>query len=458
MSSSALYFLAERYFNRTAGLLGVLAYMLQPMSFITSMQWFNAHVLILYVVLMMMAILRYWETVTYGKDKRRQRSELRWIIIAGLMGGFACGVKITGLIPVGILIFFTGRQWWRTLLWVIIACSPWYLVNLVHFGNPVFPHYEQWFGWLNFGVQEQVTEFQKEVASLPPGFYPWGDPWTLTFKINAPWAKEGELSEIGPFLLAFTIPLIFMPKKNWKRPAIFLAVFCVISYAYWFLQERYFAPRYMLYIFALHGLVAAYGVSIAIRNVKHIMVPILIVLLAIFGYAVTLKYAYSTHLYVPMVREAYLQQNLPALGLFEHINENNPDWRLYEVGFRNYRFYADFDMMDDQYVWHLGDRYRFHNAEAQDLHDWLLSLNRTHILIDEGSTEMWNNERYQLPRTDPEFEYYFQPALRLEDWLVYEVVQDPERAARERRYAQPPVEETAVGSETSTAETEESLQ
>ncbi len=456
MASAGLFFLGERYFSRTAGLLGVLAYLLQPMSFVTSMQWFTAHMLIMYVVLMMMAILRFWETVTYGKDNRRQRSEFRWIIIAGLMGGFACAVKITGLIPVAILIMFTGRQWWRTLLWVVIACSPWYLVNLIHFGNPVFPHYEQWFGWLKFGIQEQVTQFQSEITAIPAGFYPWTNPWALTFYTNAPWAQEGQLSEIGPFLFAFTIPLFFMPKKNWKRPAIFLALFCLISYAYWYFNETSFLPRYLLYIFALHGLLAAYGVSTAIRNMKHIMVPLLIVLLTIFGYAVTLKYAFSTHIYVPMIREAYLQQNLPALQLFRHINENNPDWRVYEVGFRNYRFFAEFDLMDDQYVWHTGDRYRFHNEEALDLHDWLLSHDRTHIIVNEGNQEMWYNERYVLPRQDPEFDYYFQPALRLEDWLVYEVMQDPERAARERRYSELAAGETTTG-ETSTVETEDSV-
>jgi len=427
MASFGLYFIGERYFGRTAGLIAVLAYMLLPMSYITATQWFVAHMLNMYLILMMLAILTWWDTVTYGKDNRRQRSDMRWLIIAGLMGGFACGTKITGLIPVALLILMTGRQWWRTLIWVMIGASPWYLVNLIHFGNPIFPHYEQWFGWLNFGIQEATTQFQSEAQSLPTGFYPWGDPWALTFSINAPWANEGELSEIGPFLLAFTIPLFFIPRKKWTPAAIRIGVFLLVAYAYWLFVEGYFSPRYLLYVAAFHGLLAAYGVAYAMNNYKKVIIPILILLLAIFGYAVTMKYASPTLRYVPIVREHYLHQNFPALQIFKHINENQPDMRLFQIGFKNYRFWADFDMIDDQHIWAYGERYRYYNESAESLYNWLLSLDRTHVLVNEGVEEMWYNQTYDLPKDDPKFFYYFKPVIEFENLKIYELIEDPER-------------------------------
>jgi hypothetical protein len=431
MASFGIFFIGDRYFGRTAGLVAVLIYMLLPMSYICDMQWFAEHILIMYTVLMLLAVLTWWDTVTYGKDKRNQRSDMRWLVIAGLMGGFAASTKIYGLIPAAILVLLTGRQWWRTLIWVIIGLSPWYLVNAIHFGNPLFPHYEQWFGWMKFGIQEATTQNQSEAQSLPNGFYPWSDPWNLTFSINAPWAKKGEMSEIGPFLLAFSIPLLLIPWKKWTPAAIKIGIFVLVAYLYWFLIEKYFSPRYMLYVFAIHGIIAAYGFTLVIRNYKKVFIPILILLLAIFGYAVTMKYANPTCWYVPIQREVYLNKNFPAMQIFKHINENEPDIRLFQVGFKNYRFWADFDMIGDQNVRAYGERYRQFNQSAEQLYNWLKSLNRTHILVNEDVREMWFNQTYELPKSDPEFYFYFQPAIELEDWTVYRLTDDPERERQE---------------------------
>jgi len=420
LAGGAIYHIGIRYFGRTAALIGVLAFFAQPMVYICSMEWYTAHFVVLYTVLGLYGVLRWHESGRKSEENGEERYDHRWLMLAGLMGGLASASKITGLVPALLLIILSGKHFWRTLIFTIASAFPWYIFNVIHFGNPVFPHFDNLLGFLKFGTMESATETTAETKALPGGFYPWSDPWTQTFQFNAPWAKEGEPSKIGPFMLAFTIPLIFIPIKKWTRTAIYTGVFVLVAYAYWLFIEKTFSPRYLVYVSAVHGLLAAYGLSIAFGKYKKYFVPVLLILLYIFVTDITVKYAQDKVIYDDLGRQIYLKENRDAVELFQEFNENHQDIRLYAVGFKEYRFFADFDMIDDKYVRVEGTRYRHHNESAQDLYSWLKNeLGRTHIWVNDTVDEMWFTDDYLLPFDDPDFLYYFTLAFKYGPYEIF---------------------------------------
>ncbi len=88
-----------------------------------------------------------------------QHEDRRWLLMSGLMCGLAMGSKYLGLMGFGllglILVAIGLRTNLRTLfskaLWfgipAVLVASPWYMKNVIWFGNPVFPLYFGGPGW-----------------------------------------------------------------------------------------------------------------------------------------------------------------------------------------------------------------------------------------------------------------------------------------------------------------------
>jgi hypothetical protein len=88
----------------------------------------------------------------------------RWVALAGVLAGLACGFKYTGVVlvalPVGVMLLVGLRAGWGRRvksasvfgLAALAAFSPWLVKNAVMTGNPVFPLFSQHFdsqpaGW-----------------------------------------------------------------------------------------------------------------------------------------------------------------------------------------------------------------------------------------------------------------------------------------------------------------------
>jgi hypothetical protein len=82
---------------------------------------------------------------------------LRSAVIAGVITGFACGVKLPAvpqlLVLLPIVLFFLTRRIQPSILFVVsalVAFSPWLIRNVIWSGNPVFPEAQHLLGHAHF--------------------------------------------------------------------------------------------------------------------------------------------------------------------------------------------------------------------------------------------------------------------------------------------------------------------
>ncbi len=145
-------------------------------------------------------------------SKAEGGTELRWIIIAGLLAGFSAGCKYTALVlivmPLGLAIL-VGRwssQPRRVTAFVlfslagVVSFAPWMLKNLAFTGNPVFPLAGSVFDSFPAGWSAELAEhFARSHAPSP-------DESALSVRAGAMWSKviADRSQRFGPavFLLA----------------------------------------------------------------------------------------------------------------------------------------------------------------------------------------------------------------------------------------------------------------
>ena len=85
----------------------------------------------------------------------REYDQRGWILLAGLLAGWAMGTKYTGAIPAalgGVVLALECLRRHRPLITPLVLYSaasaivftPWLIKNIFYFGNPVFPFFYQW--------------------------------------------------------------------------------------------------------------------------------------------------------------------------------------------------------------------------------------------------------------------------------------------------------------------------
>jgi hypothetical protein len=145
-----------------SGLIAALAAGLTPWLLLLAPIGFNEGALLLYGVLSIGLLLRALHAQSF-----------RVIALAGVMAGFACGVKLTAvpmvvLIPAIAAVIVRPRQFGFVALFCIVAAvtfSPWLIRNFVWVGNPVFPEAMNVLGHGHFS-QDQVNRW--ELSHRPP--------------------------------------------------------------------------------------------------------------------------------------------------------------------------------------------------------------------------------------------------------------------------------------------------
>jgi len=242
MSSVFLYRIGARLGGRTVGLLAALLFLIQPWAYFTYMQWFSGPVMLMFLMagIWCVAYTQHW-----------------WV--AGVLLGFALAAKITCAPLVIILVVLSGRHWWKVLLLALLASSPWWLVNIWDWGNPIYPFKEQWFTWITIGQAPIAETVDHARPVLPPDWFSWRGHWTNWWYSSNPIAIPGEMTLAGPWCLALTAPLL-LTIRQWTKRIWILVGIIVLLYCYWWLVEGIWHPRYMLYTFALWTLAGSWGV------------------------------------------------------------------------------------------------------------------------------------------------------------------------------------------------------
>lgn len=176
-------------------------------------------------------------------------SPVRTLTLAGLLAGFACGVKLTGVplllaaLPVAVLVGVGRRVPRAAILGVLafgfagtLAFSPWLVRNVAWSGNPVFPEATAIFGKAHF-TDVQVERWGKAHAPQPD-----------KQAVAARFAEFGT-QVLGGWQFGFVLlPLAAVGLAvGWPQPACrMLGTLLLLHAAVWIglthLQGRFFVP------------------------------------------------------------------------------------------------------------------------------------------------------------------------------------------------------------------------
>lgn len=178
------------------------------------------------------ALLVYTTLTFQAIEFYRETSSSKWLILAGIMAGFALSVKYTAVaaLTAGFLLLFVINRKRGLLFFPAIALlvfSPWLVKNLLLTGNPFYPFFLRGIYW---------DEWRR---------WWFGRPWT-GFACTAPlklitafwdatvWGVEGlkgYQASLGPLFLGL-FPLLILPQKERLKVRDALIFFSVL-YLFW---------------------------------------------------------------------------------------------------------------------------------------------------------------------------------------------------------------------------------
>jgi 4-amino-4-deoxy-L-arabinose transferase-like glycosyltransferase len=265
LATLAVFSLGRRCFGRTVGLWAALLFFTMPLTATLMIRAWVELALSFYVVLSLIAVLAWRETGVRS-----------WLALGAVMGGFAAGTKLTGMLApalIGVVVFLTaaGRSG------VVAACratvgfglvamlvaSPCYLRNAAATGNPIFPFGYGIFGGANWSAQaarglDDYYAAYRATHARKGGMGTYDSwvaalrfPWDATM---APYAFEnvGRFAyDVGPFLLAF-VPGILLVRRNtraWILVGLGATYSSVIVFGMW-AHPRYVHPALLLFLVA----------------------------------------------------------------------------------------------------------------------------------------------------------------------------------------------------------------
>lgn len=147
-SAMAVYALGRRHVNRLTGSIAAVLFMSIPVVLWEAGLAYADITTALYITLAAYAALN-WE----------QNGSSRWLVVCGLMCGFALGTKVLSAVPTAALCIWILVSSWRSGKWgrgvslalitggiALLVGSPWYIKSYIYTGNPVYPFLYNIFG------------------------------------------------------------------------------------------------------------------------------------------------------------------------------------------------------------------------------------------------------------------------------------------------------------------------
>jgi hypothetical protein len=219
--------------------------------------------------------------------------ERRWVVLLGIVSGFALSLKYTAgvLVLLSILVLILRRRGWKQtsadlLLFGLLVTAislAWWGKNFAWTGNPFYP--------LLFpaGAMDAIRyDFYHNIPTSLTWLQAIGMPWYITI-----WGVDGKLgpsASIGPLLLAFW-PLAYLGWRGWtdsQRRRLLLATFILLGgFALWILAAfqngLLVQTRLFVVLFPAWAVLAAAGfartVQVQVASVRLGRIALTIVLL-----------------------------------------------------------------------------------------------------------------------------------------------------------------------------------
>jgi len=188
--------------------------------------------------------------------------ETRWLCVAGLLSGFAMGVKYLALFSILIqcLLIFIGKPkgrrsipaFFKDILAyagpLLLISGVWYLRSYLATGNPFYPYLTSLVG--GSGLQNPLGLASKGFGKDWVGWL--NLPWNMTFR---PQAFGGLSNQWGPLFFAFLPGLMFWKLRANRWRSVFLIV--ILSTVMWFYTKqnlRFLLPALPFYCLIVMGI------------------------------------------------------------------------------------------------------------------------------------------------------------------------------------------------------------
>ena len=277
----AVYSLCRRHLSPRIGSIGALLFMSIPVIIWEAGSAYSDITTALYLTLAL-----------YGLLNWQQSKHSSWLILCGVMGGFALSTKVLAIVPIGVMglwiIWSNGHMvTWsdgmhetirpsdhRTIralkaallmgLVAILVGLPFYIKSYVYTGNPVYPFLYGIFGGKYWSEQAAATYHGAQLAfGMGRGLDKLVMlPWNLTMN-GARFFDDPDhtkpFSLIGPALLGL-IPLYVLAGGRRKSIAWIGLVAGVFIIAWFILMQQ---TRYLISIVPFLCIIAACGVEAA---------------------------------------------------------------------------------------------------------------------------------------------------------------------------------------------------
>lgn len=293
----------------------------------------------------------------------------QWLTLTGLLSGLAIGTKLNAaliLLPIGVFTLFLvwtlstdwrerGKALLRAGLPAVLISAPWFVLEWIRTGSPIFPFYNNYFKsplW-----PPENPSFNFSLFGMGSELVDWFRlPWDLTLHTAA--FGEGSVSAFaGLPILGLPLCWLMLRGDTRKVTGLFFACLCLSS-ALWFHVAKYY--RYFIPFLPLLVCIAALNIVtlwdwIETHNWKR-SARVGIVIMGLVWLTGTRWTNIAWNFYVPE-RYPYTL----ALGL-----ENSRDFLSRNLGiYSALRYLADISERDEVKVFSVGTEYRLYNGRAR---------------------------------------------------------------------------------------------
>jgi 4-amino-4-deoxy-L-arabinose transferase-like glycosyltransferase len=382
----AVYSLGRRYINKEVAILAAAIFYLTPGVFTQATYAYIDIGWAFYTFMGFYAIML-WDF----------SSERRWLVLAGVMCGFAADTKYIGLITpvtVGLVLIIKGflqKEKYKELarnfalfsIIVVIIIFPYYIRPFLYTGNPFYPFYAKYIaesGWyghsgFDFGMKKTLLNF---IIS----------PWYVTYYPGKIFG--GDESQISPICLAFLPALLFLKRKC--RPVLIISIFAGIFYFFWFF--KFPAVRYLLPNIPFLALLSGYivwSINDWSRKLGGLTKVVFVVFLIInFGLCMYYNKEEMAFFLRGANVDRYLAKQDRSSAVYQYINKNTPSTSKILLLGEIRTLYLDRENIREIY-YRIYDKY--HLKDIIEIIDDLKSKGITHILY----AETENNEADNKP-------------------------------------------------------------